>query len=98
MSIKPFPLGPSKVVLSSHAVERFREHHPLATVQEVITAITQASECTGDAVMRLIGRWTNPHARYRYVARQPRAGMFVLQPRTDSRALWTVTTYLRDVR
>lgn len=88
------PLGTGEtLVVAAHALDRLREHHPVATRGDLLLAVGLGHELRPPLAAALVGRGgrVDPHARY--VLHGALTGMFVVLP-TGPHA-YTVVTYLR---
>jgi len=86
-----------KPYVTYHAQERFREHHPGATWDDVRNYIRFGTRVDGRVLCEMLGR---RYARREdvYVLSPDRKGVFVLTPKGDPRnKQMTVVTYLRQV-
>lgn len=74
--------------MSYHALERYREHHPEASTDEMNRAITAGEQIDGDLVQALCGRSGRASIEDRFVLAPDARGIFVIVGDT-------VRTYLR---
>ena len=82
--------------VSPHAMARYREHHPDATLSEIVDDIEASAPAPAEAVNPLVGRFRTREggAATSYRISSDRRGVFALVPARHGDGMFVVT-YLR---
>ena len=80
--------------ITEHALDRFREHHPQATMDDLWDHLRYGTAADPSAVKTLLQRTYNPEGD-KYVLSPDRRGIFALGPDKYHGADYVVKTYMR---